>query len=148
MGAPDDEVEILLCSFRQIANTEPANIVLTATCDQYCVEVHQTDWARVLIDLLFGFFNWEVFTKGNFLLTHFRSDPDFVPLSHIQQLVEMADSLYSSFVCHHVDELLVVLGFLTALIRSVVSDHQFLTVFGSIIVVLLADDDHVLDVWP
>ena len=49
---------------------------------------------------------------------------------------------------HHVDELLVVLGFLAALIRSVVSDHQLLTVFGSIIVVLLADDDQILDVGP
>ena len=97
---------------------------------------------------MLGFLHWEVLTKGDFLLAHFRSDPNFVPLSHIKELVELVDSLYSSFVRHHVDELLVVLGFLTALIRSVVSDHQLLTVFGSIIVVLLADDDHILDVWP
>lgn len=148
MGTPDDKVEILLCSFSQITNTEPADIVLTAIRNQYSVEVHQTDWAGVLIDLLLSLQNWEVLTEENLFLGDRRSYPDFVPLSHIQELVKSVISLNSSFVGHHVDKLLVVMGFLIVLIRPVVSKHQLITVFRSIIVVLLANDDHILDVWP
>lgn len=148
MGTPNYKVEILFCSFCQITNTEPANIVLTTTCYQYCVEVHKTDWAGVFIDLLLSLLSWKVLTELNLLLANRCSDPDFVPLSNIQELIEIVHSLYSSFMRHHVDELLVVMGFLVVLIRPVISSHQLLTVFRSIIVVLLADDNHVLDVWP
>jgi len=42
---------VFLCLLGHFAYANSADVVLAARTDQHCVEVHQADWAAVLIDV-------------------------------------------------------------------------------------------------